>query len=171
VNDLALLICFGLTALIVTAAAVLLMVFYGWGPGAGRGRKLLGGLTAYALVVFALGGYAYAFVPAQYTRDLDLAWPPAAGSLGGIHTSELELLAEPGALAPTQAARLRDTIERERTEFMVRWLVLAVIGPVAGLAAARTVGPVVRRVRAAEAPARQPTRTVRVVSTAARRAA
>jgi hypothetical protein len=171
VNDLALLICFGLTALVVTAAAVLLMVFYGWGPGAGRGRKLLGGLTAYALVVFALGGYAYAFVPAQYTRDLDLAWPPAAGSLGGIHVTELELLAQPGALAPAQAARMRDAIERERTEFTMRWLALAVAGPLAGLAAARIAGPLVRRGRAVETPARQPTRTVRVVPGAARRTA
>jgi hypothetical protein len=114
---------------IVTALAALTIVFYGWGPGAGAGRKRMGGVAAYLIVVGALGAWAYTVLPAQYTHDLNPSWPPSTRSLAAYHAEAEEQLFE-GYLVPAEAASLRQMLVTERIGFGLGWLAFSLaIGP------------------------------------------
>jgi hypothetical protein len=136
---------------LVAATAVLLLsplLFWSRAAGASTLRRTVGAVVAYVAIAATLGGYAYAVVPAQYTRDLRWNWPPTSNSLGEIHGVYLERLRNPEAISSENAPGIRASIERERAEFAWRWLILSGAGATVP-AAGWSMGQVLRASRRA----------------------
>ena len=119
---------FGLSALL---GALPLLCFqrhpatYGW-------RFILGAVSGCLIFMACVGYFAYAFVPAQYTRDLRLTSAPRSNSLGSIHGEFLERAKNPEAVSPENVPEILKMVQGEREVFLKRW----------GLATAALMGAV-----------------------------
>ena len=119
-------------------------------PGRGaRWRLPVAAFGGYLLAAIVTGAYAYAIVPADYTRDHRWTRHPASSSLGEIHAVALERMQHPGAMSPEAAAAWRDRIRQERRAFAADWLIVtlaglalpgSILGGVAWRASVRGVG-------------------------------
>lgn len=117
----------------VAICAVLPLAMVTLSSEGSRWRRALGGVGTYVVVAAFLGFFAYAFIPAQYTRDLELRWPPGSSSLGEIHAVFLQRTANPEAIAPENAPHIRQMVYEERWVFFRRWLTVTLLGFVTGV--------------------------------------
>ena len=115
-----------LCALIVMATVALVSV-----GRRGLWRRIATVLGCYFLCNFVVGGYAYAAIPADYTRFHRWTWHPAASALGEQHGHALNVAEVIHATNPEEAATLREQVQRERRIFLSDWLHVMVPGLVA----------------------------------------
>jgi len=78
-------------------------------------------LTGYLALSSVAGGLAYVLLPADYTKLHRYTLHPNANSLGEIHAVDLQLLAQPGAFAPSQVLARHAEIAAEREQFVREW--------------------------------------------------
>lgn len=124
-----------LFAAVVILSPVLMLVvapltFYIFSAGPTRRRALAAAIGGYLIVAVITGFYAYAVVPADYTRDHRWTRQPAANALGEIHGAALEQMRHPGAMSPGAAAAWREQIGQEQQAFLGNWCVLTSCGMV-----------------------------------------
>ncbi len=86
-------------------------------------------LLAYLIVAAVTGLYAYAIVPADYTRYHRLTRAPAASALGEQHAVDLQYA--DAALTAEGREVIRARVAAERAAFRDDWLTLTAYGLVA----------------------------------------
>lgn len=87
-------------------------------------------LAGYLLLAAVTGFYAYALVPADYTRYHRLARTPAASPLNEQHQVALQY-ADAATLTAEQRANIRARVAAERATFRDEWLTLTAYGFIA----------------------------------------
>lgn len=116
---------FGLLALLF-GLVVLAPLGLLWGGS--RLRKLGVLVAGYAAAEALLGLFAYACLPAQYTRNGDFRALPRSSPLWEQHAVSLERAANPAAVSPGQAPAVRGEVEEEQLAFAQRWALAAGLG-------------------------------------------
>lgn len=85
-------------------------------------------LGGYLLLAGATGLWAYAIVPAQYTRNHQWARPPVSSSLGEQYGEAMSYVEASVARQPEEARRARQHVIRERETFVGEWVRLCAYG-------------------------------------------
>lgn len=85
-------------------------------------------LGGYLLLALLVGAYAYAVVPADYTRRHAWTRHPVASSLGDQHGHALGVAQARADRAPDELAAVREQVGRERREYLADWLRLTLAG-------------------------------------------
>ena len=135
---------FGMLFIPVATFGLLPLVLFATAKPPSKFRIALCAIIGYLIVTVFVGLFAYAFIPAQYTRDQRWAWPPTSNSLGEIHGVFLERAASPSAVAPQSAPYVRQLVRDEQLTYLRRCLPLASGGFVIWMAIVLLPG-VVRR--------------------------
>jgi hypothetical protein len=111
-----------------------------------RLERVTAGLGAYIGLMVLIGLYAYAMIPAQYTRNLNFTRLPHSNSLASIHSVTQDQLNRPGGFGPEKAGEVRQEMRQEQIGFALRWLLLSVVG-LAVVGSIRVARNVARRTR------------------------
>ncbi len=125
-----------LIALVVMLAVAVLLVgilvtpIYIWAKKSKSSvyRWTIALMSSYLIMMTVFGAYAYVLVPAQYTHYLRMSWPPSSSSSLWENTSINEQrLSSPGAInSAAGAEELRKSIDFERGQFLLRWVLITV---------------------------------------------
>jgi hypothetical protein len=115
---------------VLAATIALLTPFYLLAVDQGRKSWRVAAATVgcYAITAVVLGFFAYALLPADYTKFHRPTLHPTASSLGEIHAVDLEPTRMAGAFTPLAAAARREEIRRERLTFARDWLRISMVG-------------------------------------------